>query len=131
MSDALPVTEAFTESALVAVSTCEELLEIDEERIGKLNLVVVYIRNEGLTTPWVQRALELLRVRLPDASTVVLADRNDGARRGSSPKNLGQRPSRFAQDSSLEGARFELSVPVREGQCSSRLARYGSNPFQT
>jgi choline dehydrogenase-like flavoprotein len=31
----------------------------------------------------------------------------------------------------MEGARFELSVPVREGQCSSRLARYGSNPFQT
>ena len=73
------LTEAFTESALVAVSTCEELLEMDEERIGKLNLVVVYIRNEGLTTPWVQRALELLRVRLPEASTVVLADRNDVA----------------------------------------------------
>jgi len=73
------LTEAFTEFALVAVSTCEELLEMDEERIGKLNLVVVYIRNEGLTTPWVQRALELLRVRLPEASTVVLADRNDVA----------------------------------------------------
>jgi len=73
------LTEAFTESALVAVSTCEELLEMDEERIGKLNLVVVYIRNEGLTTPWIQRALELLRVRLPEASTVVLADRNDVA----------------------------------------------------
>jgi DNA-binding NarL/FixJ family response regulator len=73
------LTEAFTESALVAASTCEELLEMDEERIGKLNLVVVYIRNEGLTTPWVQRALELLRVRLPEASTVVLADRNDVA----------------------------------------------------
>ncbi len=73
------LTEAFTESALVAVSTCEELLEMDEERIGKLNLVVVYIRNEGLTTPWVQSALELLRVRLPEASTVVLADRNDVA----------------------------------------------------
>src|SRR5260370_2983724 len=73
------LTEAFTESALVAVSTCEELLEMDQERIGKLNLAVVYIRNEGLTTPWVQRALELLRVRLPEASTVVLADRNDVA----------------------------------------------------
>src|SRR6266403_2511263 len=71
------LTEAFTESALVAVSTCEELLEMDEERIGKLNLVVVYIRNEGLTTPWVLSTLELLRVRLPEASTVVLADRND------------------------------------------------------
>src|ERR1700719_1544242 len=71
------LTEAFTEFALVAVSTCEELLEMDEERIGKLNLVVVYIRNQGLTSPWVQSALELLRVRLPEASTVVLADRND------------------------------------------------------
>src|SRR3984957_9002497 len=79
------LTEAFTESALVAVSTCEELLEIDERQFGRPNIIVVYIRNEGLTTPWVQRALELLRVRLPDASTVVLADRNDGARRGSSP----------------------------------------------
>jgi hypothetical protein len=38
---------------------------------------------------------------------------------------------KFASDSPVEGARFELSVPVREGQCSSRLARYGSNPFQT
>jgi len=73
------LTEAFTESALVAVSTCGELLEMDEERIGKLNLVVVYIRDEGLATPWVQSALELLRVRLPEASTVVLADRNDVA----------------------------------------------------
>jgi hypothetical protein len=35
------LTEAFTESALVAVSTCEELLEMDERRIDKLNLVVV------------------------------------------------------------------------------------------
>src|SRR6202030_2739156 len=73
------LTEAFTESALVAVSTCAELLEMDEGRIRKLNLVVVYIRNEGLTTPWVQSALELLRVRVPEASTVVLADRNDVA----------------------------------------------------
>jgi hypothetical protein len=38
---------------------------------------------------------------------------------------------KFASASPVEGARFELSVPVREGQCSSRLARYGSNPFQT
>src|SRR5580704_2498780 len=38
---------------------------------------------------------------------------------------------KFASDSPVEGDGFELSVPVREGQCSSRLARYGSNPFQT
>jgi DNA-binding NarL/FixJ family response regulator len=64
---------------MVAVSTCEELLEIDERQIGKLNLVVVYIRNDGLTNTWVQRAIELLRVRLPGASTVVLADRHEVA----------------------------------------------------
>jgi DNA-binding NarL/FixJ family response regulator len=74
MQDVL--TEAFPESALVAVSTCEELLEIDERQIGKLNLVVIYIRNEGLKNPWVQSALELLGVRLPEASAVVLSDRD-------------------------------------------------------
>jgi DNA-binding NarL/FixJ family response regulator len=70
------LTEAFPESAMVAVSTCEELLEIDGRQIGKLNLVVIYIRNEGLTNTWVQSALELLRVRLPEASAVVLSDRD-------------------------------------------------------
>jgi len=73
------LTEAFPESAIVAVSTCEELLEIDEGRIGKLDLVVVYIRNEGLTNTWVESALELLRVRLPEALAVVLSDRDDVA----------------------------------------------------
>src|SRR6202043_2860862 len=42
-------------------------------------LVVVYIRNVGLTSTYVQSALELLRVRLPEASTVVLSDRDDVA----------------------------------------------------
>src|SRR6202030_3376379 len=41
------------------------------------------------------------------------------------------RARQVCKDSPLDGARFELSVPVREGQCSSRLARYGSTPFQT
>jgi DNA-binding NarL/FixJ family response regulator len=71
------LTEAFPEYAIVAVSTCEKLLEIDERPFGKLDLVVVYIRNERLTNTWVQSALELLRVRLPGASTAVLADRDD------------------------------------------------------
>jgi DNA-binding NarL/FixJ family response regulator len=62
---------------MVAASTCEELLEIDERRIGRPNLVVVYIRSVGLTSTWVLSALELLRVRLPEASTVVLSDRDD------------------------------------------------------
>jgi DNA-binding NarL/FixJ family response regulator len=71
------LTEAFPEYAIVAVSTCEKLLEIDERQIGKLDPVVLYIRNKGLTNTWVQSALELLRVRLSGASTVVLADRDD------------------------------------------------------
>jgi DNA-binding NarL/FixJ family response regulator len=71
------LTEAFPESPMVRVSTCEELLEIDERRIGRPNLVVLYIRNAGLTNTCVQSALELLRVRLPEASVVVLSDRDD------------------------------------------------------
>jgi DNA-binding NarL/FixJ family response regulator len=60
---------------MVAVSTCEELLEIDETRIDRP--IIVYIRNVGLTSTDVQSALELLRVRLPEAPTVVLSDRDD------------------------------------------------------
>ena len=73
------LTEAFPEYAIVAVSTCEELLEIEERRFGRPNIIVVYIRNVRLTSPWVQSALELLRVRLPEASTVVLADSDEVA----------------------------------------------------
>jgi DNA-binding NarL/FixJ family response regulator len=71
------LTEAFPESAIVAVSTCEELLGIEET--GRPNLVVIYIRSEGLTNTWVGSALELLRVRLPEALAVVLSDRDDVA----------------------------------------------------
>jgi len=45
------LTETFPESAIVAVSTCEELLEIDERQFGRPNIIVVYIRNVGLTSP--------------------------------------------------------------------------------
>jgi len=71
------LAKAFPESAMVAASTCNELLEIDERRIETPNLVVLYIRSSGLTSTYVQSELELLRVRLPEASTVVLADRHD------------------------------------------------------
>jgi DNA-binding NarL/FixJ family response regulator len=69
------LTKAFPEYAMVAASTCEELLET--EGIGRPHLVVVYIRSEVLTNTWVQSALELLRVRLPEASAVVLSDKDD------------------------------------------------------
>jgi DNA-binding NarL/FixJ family response regulator len=69
--------KAFREYAMVAASTCEEMLEIAETRIGRPDLVVLYVRDVGLTNTCVQSALELLRVRLPEASTVVLSDRDD------------------------------------------------------
>jgi DNA-binding NarL/FixJ family response regulator len=71
------LAQAFPECAMVVASTCEELLEIDESRIGGPDLVLVYIRSAGLTNTWVQSALELLRVRLPEASAVVLSDKDD------------------------------------------------------
>jgi DNA-binding NarL/FixJ family response regulator len=71
----LPITTSSTNSH----KTCEELLKIDERQFGSPNIIVVYIRNVGLTSPWVQSALELLRVRLPEASTVVLADSDEVA----------------------------------------------------
>jgi DNA-binding NarL/FixJ family response regulator len=71
------LAKAFPEYATVAASTCEELFEIDEGRIGRPNLVVINIRSAGLANTWVQSALELLRVRLPEASAVVLSDRDE------------------------------------------------------
>ncbi|HZC67566.1 MAG TPA: response regulator transcription factor, partial [Nitrospirales bacterium] len=71
------LAQAFPECAMGVASTCEELLEIDESRIGRPDLVLVYIRSAGLTNTWVQTALELLRVRLPEASAVVLSDKDD------------------------------------------------------
>jgi DNA-binding NarL/FixJ family response regulator len=69
------LAKAFPEHTLVTASTCEELLET--AGIGRPNLVVVYIRSARITNTWVQSTLELLRVRLPEASTVVLSDKND------------------------------------------------------
>jgi DNA-binding NarL/FixJ family response regulator len=71
------LTEAFPETAVVAVSTCEELLEIEGGQIETPTLVIVYIRSAGLTNTCVQSALELLRVRLPEALAVVLSDSDD------------------------------------------------------
>jgi hypothetical protein len=45
------LTEAVPEYAIVAVSTCEELLEIDARQFGRQTIIVVYIRNVGLTSP--------------------------------------------------------------------------------
>jgi DNA-binding NarL/FixJ family response regulator len=75
MADML--AQAFPECVMVAASTCEELLDIEGGRIGRPNLVIVYIRSAGLTDTCVRSGLELLRVRLPDAPAIVLSDRDD------------------------------------------------------
>jgi DNA-binding NarL/FixJ family response regulator len=66
---------AFPEYAMIGASKCEELLET--EGIGRPHLVVLYIRSEALTNTWVQSALEFLREHLPQASAVVLSDKDD------------------------------------------------------
>jgi DNA-binding NarL/FixJ family response regulator len=69
------LAKAFPGYALITASTCEELLETAD--VGGPHLVVVYTRSAGLTNTWAQSALELLRARLPEASVVVLSDKND------------------------------------------------------
>jgi DNA-binding NarL/FixJ family response regulator len=71
------LANAFPEHAMVAASICEELLEIDEGRIARPSLVIVYIRSAGLTNARVQDTLDLLRIRLPDVPAVVLTDNDD------------------------------------------------------
>ena len=71
------LSKAFPEYAMVAAASCKELLEIEKERIGSLNFVVFYIRSAGCADQCVRSALELLRVRLPDAPTILLSDRDD------------------------------------------------------
>ena len=68
---------AFPEHVVMATSTCEELLEVGNGRIGGPALVVLYIRSAGLAAASVQAALDLLRTRLPDTPAVVLSDRDD------------------------------------------------------
>src|SRR5258708_4682881 len=71
------LAKAFPECAMASASTCQELLEIEGGRIESPILVIVYIRSAGLMNTCVQSALELLRVRLPEALAVVLSDRDD------------------------------------------------------
>ena len=71
------LAKGFPECATVAASSCEELLEMEGQRIESLLLVIIYSRSAGSTNTWVQSALDLLRVRLPEVLTVVLSDNDD------------------------------------------------------
>ena len=71
------LTKALPDSMTVAASSCEELIEIEKRPIASPNLIIVYIRSAAVTDACVQSALELVRLRLPQARVVVLSDRND------------------------------------------------------
>ena len=71
------LTKALPDSMTVAASSCEELIEIEKRPIASPNLVIAYIRSAAVTDACVQSALELVRLRLPQARVVVLSDRND------------------------------------------------------
>jgi DNA-binding NarL/FixJ family response regulator len=71
------LAKEFSECATVTASSCQELLEMERQRIESLLFVIIYSRSAESTNTWVQNALELLRVRLPEASTVVLSDSDD------------------------------------------------------
>jgi DNA-binding NarL/FixJ family response regulator len=71
------LSKALPDSMTVAASSCEELIEGEKRPIGWPNLVIVYIRSAAVTDVCVQNALELVRLRLPEARVVVLSDRDD------------------------------------------------------
>ena len=71
------LAKALPEYAIVAVSTCEELLEMRGRPPGAPHLVIIHTRSAQLTDTWVQNTLELVRLHLTDAPVVFLSDRND------------------------------------------------------
>jgi DNA-binding NarL/FixJ family response regulator len=71
------LAKALPDYVTIAAPSCEELLEFHGRRTSSPPLVIVYIRSAGVTDACVQNALELVRVRLPDAPLIVLSDRDD------------------------------------------------------
>ena len=71
------LAQALPDYLTVATSSCEELLDLERRPPGCAHLVVIYTRSARLTDPWVQSALELVRLHLTTASVVLLSDRDD------------------------------------------------------
>ena len=71
------LAEALPDHLTVAASSCEELLEMQNKSIGSPRLIIVYIRSAGVADCCVQNALQLVRLRLPEAQVVVFSDRDD------------------------------------------------------
>jgi DNA-binding NarL/FixJ family response regulator len=71
------LAKALPDYMTVATSSCEELLDLENRSSDCAHLVVIYTRSARLTDPWVQSALELVRLHLTNASVVLLSDRDD------------------------------------------------------
>jgi DNA-binding NarL/FixJ family response regulator len=71
------LAKALPDYVTLTAASCEELLELRSRLTGSPHLIIVYIRSAGVTDSLVQEALELVRVRLPDARVIVLSDRDD------------------------------------------------------
>jgi DNA-binding NarL/FixJ family response regulator len=71
------LAKALPNYAMFAAASCEELVEIQGGPINRPHLVIIYIRDASVADTRVQDALELVRLRLPDAPVIVLSDRED------------------------------------------------------
>ena len=71
------LAKALPDYMTVATSSCEELLDLENRPSDCAHLVVIYTRSARLTDPWVQSALELVRLHLTNPSVVLLSDRDD------------------------------------------------------
>jgi DNA-binding NarL/FixJ family response regulator len=71
------LAKALPDYVTLTAANCEELLALRSRLTGSPHLIIVYIRSAGVTDSFVQEALELVRLRLPDARVIVLSDRDD------------------------------------------------------
>jgi DNA-binding NarL/FixJ family response regulator len=71
------LAKALPDYVTLTAASCEELLALRSRLTGSPHLIIVYIRSAGVTDAFVQEALELVRLRLPDARVIVLSDRDD------------------------------------------------------
>jgi DNA-binding NarL/FixJ family response regulator len=71
------LAKALPNYVTLTAASCQELLALRSRLTGSPHLIIVYIRSAGVTDAFVQEALELVRLRLPDARVIVLSDRDD------------------------------------------------------
>jgi DNA-binding NarL/FixJ family response regulator len=71
------LAKALPDYVTLTAASCEELFALRSRLTGSPLLIIVYIRSAGVTESFVQEALELVRLRLPDARVIVLSDRDD------------------------------------------------------